>query len=345
MGCPANIREQVNFWSFAKQADIATQIADSGLWRMKKLNPELLNPVLLVEDDATEYGKGHEFPTETFKTSWDAGLPQIDKYLSSDFAAWAMVFGLGHTVKTGTTPNFIYTCTPLDLVTDCLELPYYSFGQAIRQGGSSVMDEIAIGCAIEGWTFTLGTGPGRANSKLVVEQHGSGKFARPSGATIPSAFAEKLLPAASCAITINGIDYVSAKTPISLEASWKNNLRLNMGYFPGSGSANGGAIRGRLFVGDRVLGLKFSVFFENGSDELTKLTAQTSGTAIVTVTFDTNNSLQLTYEKLVFKTAVRNNTEGIVNVEVDCTPLYDPTNGLISVVAKCNTDGIGEVAA
>jgi len=38
--------------------------------RLKKLNAQLANPKLNTENDAEEYGKGHEFATTTFKTSW-----------------------------------------------------------------------------------------------------------------------------------------------------------------------------------------------------------------------------------------------------------------------------------
>jgi hypothetical protein len=347
MPSPANIREQVNFFGFNKQTDISTTNADAGIWRLNKLNAQLLSSKLNIEDDATEYGKGHEFATVTIPTSWDSGLPQLEKYLSAEFAAWSMVFGLGHSVKTGSGSNHIYTCTPLDLVSDGIELPYFSFGQAIRQGGSSLLDRIAIGCVVEGWTLTVGSGPGRANSKLVVDLAGSGKFTDPSGVTIPAATTEKLLPSASLAATINGVDYVSAKNIVSLEATWKNNIRINEGFFPGSNfqttnDPTTGAIRGRLECGDRQLTLKFVARFEHGSDELSKLTAQTTGTAVISLSYDANNSLALTFQKVAFAMTTLGDTNGIVTVEVICTPLYHSSNGLLTAVAKCNIDTIGE---
>src|SRR4029079_11180255 len=60
-----------------------------GIWQLKKLNAALANPKLNTENDAKEFGKGHEYITEVFKTSWDvAGT--IEKYLSAEVAAWAM---------------------------------------------------------------------------------------------------------------------------------------------------------------------------------------------------------------------------------------------------------------
>jgi hypothetical protein len=54
-----------------KQTDIATANTGAGMWRFGKLNAVLANPKLNTENDAEEYGKGHEFPTQSFQTSWD----------------------------------------------------------------------------------------------------------------------------------------------------------------------------------------------------------------------------------------------------------------------------------
>ena len=53
------------------------------------------------------------------------------------------------------------------------------------------------------------------------------------------------------ALTINGVDYVTNKNIVSLETSWKNNIKMDAGFFPGSGfqtsgDATTGAVRGRL---------------------------------------------------------------------------------------------------
>jgi len=89
-------------FGFGKQTDIATANLVAAMWRLKKLNAQLANPKLNTENDAEEYGKGHEFATQTFKTSWDTG-GTLEKYLSAEMAAWAMCFGLGKVTKAGTT--------------------------------------------------------------------------------------------------------------------------------------------------------------------------------------------------------------------------------------------------
>lgn len=328
-----------------KQTDIATANLVANIWQLKKLNAQLANPKLNVENDADEYGKGHEFPTATFKTAYDVG-GTIEKYLSAEIAAWAMCFGLGKVVKSGSTPNFVYTCTPLIPASgDAAELPYFSFIEQIRPGAGVVIDRMAVGCSVESWTITIGSGPGRANSKISIEFAGSGKMTEPSGITLPAAIAEKLLPSASLALSINGVDYVTNKNIVSLEASWKNNIRMDQGFYPGSGfqtagDATSGAIRGRMEFGNRQGSLKFTARFDSASTELTKLKAQTTGTAVITLTFDTNNSLQITWQKVVFATAEVGETDQLVTVAVEATPLYDSTNGIVTAVAKCNVDQI-----
>jgi hypothetical protein len=129
---------------------------------MKKLNAQLAqlaNPKLNTENDAEEYSKGHEFATTTFKTSWDTGAT-LEKYLSAEMAAWAMCFGLGKVVKSGSNLNFVYTCTPLiPAKGDATELPHFSFVDQIRPGAGSVIDRLLPGCAVEGWTISVGSRP------------------------------------------------------------------------------------------------------------------------------------------------------------------------------------------
>jgi len=82
-------------------------------------------------------------------------------------------------------------------------------------------------------------------------------------------------------VTVNGVDYVTSRNLASLELGFKNNLRLDSGFYPGSGTQDGAAIRGRLEFWDRESSLKFTARFEHGSTEHTKLRNQTTGTAVV----------------------------------------------------------------
>ncbi len=330
-----------------KQTDIQTANTAVQMWQLRKLNAQLANPKLNTENDAEEFGKGHEFAVQSFQTSWDVN-GTLEKYLSAEIAAWAMAFGLGKVVKSGTAPNFTYTATPLiPSAGDDAELPYFSFVEQIRPGAGVVLDRMAVGCVVEGWTISIGSGPGRANSKITVEFVGSGKFAEPSNIVIPSATLEKLLPSASLTLSINGVNYVTNKNIVSLETAWKNNVRADGGFYPGSGfqtpgDATSGAIRGRLEFGNRQGTIKFVARFENGSSELTKLRSQTTGTATIGLSYDANTSLEITWQKVSFATAELGETDGIVTVSVDCLPMWHETNGIVSAVAKCGIDNIGQ---
>lgn len=341
----ANIREMLIAFSKNKQAAIATANTAAGMWRMNKLNSSFGGPRLVTENDAPELGKGNEFAQNVFRVNWDV-QGGIEKYMSAEFAAWVFAFGLGKCVKSGTTPNWIYTCTPLDPVTDGIELPYFSFVEQIRPGASAILDRMSIGCAINDFTLNVASGPGRANSKLSVNYIGSGKHLEPSTITIPAATAEKLLSSASLALTINTVDYVTAKKIVNLELGWKNNIRADEGFFPGSGfqttDPTSGAVRGRLEVGDRELTFKFTARFDATSTELTQLAAGTEGTAVLSLTYDTNNSLEVTVQRVQIADAPLGDANGLLTVEATCNALWHTSNGLISAVAKCNVDGISE---
>ena len=328
-----------------KQADISTASAAADMWRFTKLNAALLNPKLATENDADEYGKGHEFATATYKTAWDINIA-LEKYLGAEIGSWAVCFGLGKVVKTGAGP-YTYTCTPLiPSAGDAAELPYLSYLEQIRPGGGVVLDRQAIGMAIESFQISVGSGPGRANSKLAVELVGSGKIIdTATGITMPAATTEKLLPSASLTLTINGVDYVTNKNIVSLETGWKNNIRMDSGFFPGSGfqtpgDGSTGAIRGRLEFGNRVGNLRFVARFENGSSEYTKLKAQTTGTAVIHLQFDASNSLDLTWQQIAYSVVEIAETDQILTVAVECIPMYHTTNGILTAVGKCAVDQI-----
>jgi len=340
----ANIRETKIGFGYKKQSAIQTANVLADIWSLNKTNASLAENTLNTEDDAEDLGKGHEFATQVFKSHWDV-QGSIEKYLTSEIAAWAFVFGLGARVKSGTTA-LTYTCTPQDPVGSGIELPAFSFIETIRQGGSAVLDRMAVGCVVQDFRVTLGSGPGRASSKILINFVGCGKTVEPSGITLPAGTPEHLLPAASATVNINGVDYVTARNMVSVELGFENDLRLDSGFFPGSGTQDGAAIRGRMEFGNRKAMLKFVARFVNGSTELTKLRNQTTGTAAIglqgeLISGGDYHSMTVTFQKVAFKTAVIGDTDGIVTVEVDCAPLYDTSNGLLSAVAKCAQDNIG----
>ena len=200
------------------------------------------------EDDRAEIGKGHEFPTQLFKSHYNMPTFEISKYASSEFLAWVMAFSLGNVTVAGSAAPYTYTIVPAlgatnptrefprlcrggsrsltvpgirgsrgrvclpererlassrtefptavqlraraRVLGDCdqaplrgqqsksprlcrgmltptgLELPYFSFVQQIRPGGSAVLDEVLVGCAVKGWKLAIKNSPGRASATL-----------------------------------------------------------------------------------------------------------------------------------------------------------------------------------
>jgi hypothetical protein len=337
----ANINELQQCWGFGKQTDIVTANLVGAMWRLTNLNrkPWAQNPV--SEDDAQEIGKGHEFAANIFKSHYAPPEYEIQKYLSSEFAAWAFSFALGNVVKSG-SGNFTYTITPILGATNPtgLELPYFSFVQQIRPGGSSVLDQMFVGSAVRTLRLAIRNSPGRASAMLTAGLVTSGKYTEPSSITMPAVSSVHEMQASSMTLTINGVDYVSPKSFVSLDWAWDNAFRG--GFFPGSGTQDGFQLQGRFEIGDRAHGFTFVARYANGSTELTKLRALTTGTAVLVLTNDTNNNLTITEQKMAFKMAEIGETDGVVTVQVTGSPMYDATNGLVTVVAKCQTDGIAQ---
>src|SRR5262249_29175461 len=146
--------------------------------------------------------------------------------------------------------------------------------EQIRTGTDAVTDKALIGLVINDFTLTMESGPGRANCRCVVNCVGTGNFANPSGSVMPALTPEHFLNAASAAINIAGIDYVLAKSFISLEFRYNNNVRLPSGYYPGSGTVNGYAVRGRMEYANRDISLTFVARAQKGSPEFTQLMTQ-----------------------------------------------------------------------
>ena len=100
------------------------------------------------EDDRAEIGKGHEFPTQLFKSHYNMPTFEISKYASSEFLAWAWRSRWAMCRDRRTGP-YTYMIVPALGATNPtgIELPYFSFVQQIRPGGSAILDEMLVGCA------------------------------------------------------------------------------------------------------------------------------------------------------------------------------------------------------
>ena len=345
--CPANVRETKIAFGFTDQADLATANTALELWSLTKTNPALsvVNPN--TENDANDIGKGDEFPTQNFPTSMDTAVP-LEKYTSSEFAAWLFCFTTGNATKTPAgTLGFTYLATPSDPVVDCLDLPSFTYAEQIRTPPDAVIDRASIGMVIQDWSLVMESGPGRANCRMTSNFVGTGAVAQPSGITpFPPVTPEHFLNAASATISINGIDYILTKTFISLELRWNNNVRLDTGFYPGSGTNQYGyAVRGRMEYGTRECTLSFVARATKGSPEFTNLLNQTPGTAKVTLKgalIETTffHALEIDIPKMVMGAVVNGDQDGIVTVACTVTILKDPAQPYIKLSATTTKDGI-----
>lgn len=335
----ANIRELSIAFGRRRQTNITTANILADIWKLRKLNATIVNPDFVVESDANEIGNANEFATATYPSHVNI-TGTLEKYASAEFVAWCAAFGLGGVTPTGTTPGFIYTCVPIVPVTGGIELPYFSYLEAMRQGGTDIFDRMYVGCVVNDFLVSLTTAPGRAASKCVANFIGCGDITDPSSITHPAVTVEEALPAATAAITIIGVDYVTLKNIVSLDWGWTNNVQADNGFYPGSGTESGFAKRGRLEYGNRQAILRFVARFEDGSGEYTKLVGSSTGTAVITQTFDSNGTYTATFHQVGFKGIVLGETGGVVTVAVECEPQWHLSNGILTVVAKCNHEFI-----
>lgn len=333
---PANIQElQV---AISKTAQTAIDTASTDLIRFNTTSDDIGDVEPIVEDDADEIGKGHEFAEESFLTSYKVSK-RIQCYTSSEALSIAAAFGLG----SGNAGTY----TPIDPLTNVneIELPWMTVVEGIRKGGTApVLNRALLGMVMDQFTMTLGKGPGRANSRIDMRMVGTGKIDQNTSEVIPPKTPTHLLSAASLSCTINGVDYVTARTFESFSFEWQNNVRD--GYYPGSGfqttgDATSGQIQGRMEYGKRKLTTFFMARFQAGSTELNTLTAQTAGTMVIGLTGAPGHNATITAHQTRFKTTKIDNTDGIVTVRVDISAQYEQTQGLVTMVVNNALGSVG----
>lgn len=344
-GCPANVRETKIAFGFKPQADLATPNTVPELWSLTKTNPALGVVTPNIETDAADIGKGDEFPSATFPTSIDTAAP-IEKFCSSEFMAWLFCFTTGKATKTSAGTGFKYDAVPSDPVVNCLNLPPFSYAEQIRVPPDSVVDREMVGMVVNDWTLNMESGPGRANCRVSVNIVGTGKTVSPSGISPwPAVETEHFLNAASAAINIMGIDYVLSATFISLDFRWNNNVRLPSGLYPGSGTQNGYAIRGRMEYGTREMGLHFVARAIKGSPEYAMLMAvppANEGPVTISVEGATigagpaKHGFSIGYSRAQFTAVVNGEADGIVTVDCNVTGLK-PAGGLPYITLSATT--------
>jgi len=338
--CPANIQETRIAFGFKPQTDVATENLLTEMWSLTKVNPALsvVNPV--NETNALDIGKGNEFPSQVFPSHQDTSVA-LEKYCSSEFLAWLFCFSTGQATKTAAGTGFTYAATPNDPAVTCINLPCFTWDEQIRPSPNSVIDRALIGNVVGDWTLTMSSGPGRANCRVSCTLPGSGRVQSPGLTPLPAVIAEHFLNASGATITINGIDYVMSQTFISLEFRWNNNVRLDTGLYPGSGTQNGFAVRGRMEYGVREMTLNFVARAQKGSVEYNNLLGQVEGPASFGVkgaSIDGTDfhGFNITMPRTIMQSVVNGDDANIVTVNCGVTALQ-PTDGVTPIITMSAT--------
>lgn len=320
------------------QADIDT--ASTTFMRVLKLNEDVTSESFNTESNAAEIGKGMEFATETFTVS-KTPSGRIEKYGTAEFTIWSFAYAMG-TVGEATG---LYTITPLVNATT-LELPYFSIVEQLPEGGATAQDITYVGCSVEETQLVVTSGPGRQSVKVNTSWDGSGNTTTPSGVSLPAVTVEHSMLGASAALTVSGVDYVGAKTLLGATVGWKNNILLNAGFFPGSGTQDTFAVRGRQEIGVRQCSFDFTVRWTHDSLEYTKLKALTSGSAVLTLTYDATHTVTFTFPQVVFASVTPVTVDGIEGLKVVCdVQSSDGTEDVLTVTGKCGISGIAQPAS
>jgi|SRR5215471_20764549 len=346
--CPANIREAKIAVGLKPQTDVVTPNLQADLWSFTKVNTALAVVEPRTETDALDIGKGDEFPTTVFKTSISTSMA-LEKYASSEFAAWLFAFALGSCAKTAAGTGWTYASTPQNPTTACINLPAFTYVEQIRQTPNAVVDWAPVGMVINDFTLNLETGPGRANCRLSCNCIGTGKLVNPSGYTIPAVTTEHSLNASGATVlTVNGIDYL-AGTGIgrfnTLEFRWNNNLRADTGYYAGSGTQNGFGVRGRMEFGNREVTLNFVARAIAGSVEFNNLLGLVEGATTLTIggavigAGPQTNGITLSFPRTIISSEVNGESDGVVTVNCGVTilmPVAGPPLCTLSATTPLN---------
>src|SRR5262245_17708550 len=145
--CPANVRETKICFGFQPQPDLATANTVPQMWSLTKTNPALAVVTPVTEDDAQDIGKGDEFPTTVFPTNMDTAVA-LEKYTSSEFAAWCFCFATGKASKVAAGTGWTYSAVPSDPVVNCINLTPFTYAEQIRTGADAVVDRALVGMVL-----------------------------------------------------------------------------------------------------------------------------------------------------------------------------------------------------
>lgn len=334
---------------FKQQTDLVTPLVAADMWSLRQTNTDLIQATPVNEDDANDLGKG-VYVTQTFPSHIESGGPWNGR-LSSETGAMVSAFGVGKVAKSTVTGGFTYTIHEPTLATDGITLPVTTVCEQIRTGGDAITDKAQTGVACEEFGIELKQGPGRDNALFTSQWLGTGAFVKPSTITIPALTSEHTLNAGSVTtLTLLGFDYLANKRFVNVSFKWKNNIRDNSSYYPGSGSQSGYQLRGRIRRGVPTITLTAQVECDSGSNEEDLLLAQTEGTGTIELqgallpSSTTHHGWKIQFFRMTVKSSKIADADGLATYNLEYFIMEHATNGVLQIDATCAQDSILEVA-
>lgn len=334
---------------FKKQSAIQTPLVAADIWQLSQTSRNVAQPLFNNETNRDDIGKGGAFATVRYPSHIESNW-QWDAFMTSENLAMLGVFGIGLDAKSAAGVGFKYSCKPSEAFD--VNVPLTTVVNAVRQGASDVFDFAMIDMACEEFTLSWNSGTGRQAASMSSQWIGSGKYVSPSTITIPAATSEHALNAGSItAITINGVNYIANSRFVSAQFRYKNNIRTDSGYFPGSGSQDNYQIRGRMERGKPEINLTFRVRIVDGSTELSDLLAGTEGTATITAvganfaSGTEDHKLNISLPRIVYTAVPISEDNGILTVDVTAEVLKHNSNGVCVFDVWCEQDSIGTAAS
>lgn len=333
---------------FKKQTDLTTPLIAADMVSLRQTNTELIQASPINEDDATDLGKG-VYVTNTYASHWTAGGPWNGRQ-TAEALTIITAFAIGVlTSKAATTGvgGFLYTFDEPILATSGLDLPVTTMAVQIRTGGSAITDKAIVGVACEEFGINFRTGPGRDNATFTSTWLGTGKNVKPSTITIPAAYDENSLNAGGItSLTFIGFNYLTNKRFVNFDFKWKNNIRDQSSYFPGSGTQSTFQLRGRIRRAAPTITLTAQVECDSGSSEEDLLLAQTEGTGVLHVTGAQVGAgpefygWKITFHRLSVKATPIADADGIASYQMEYFVMEHASNGVLTIEAITSLDDI-----
>jgi hypothetical protein len=328
---------------YKAQPDLKTPVTATDMFSLRQTNTDFIQAQPINEDDTNDLGKG-VYATQTFPSHINAA-GNWNGRLTSEAAAMMCCYGIGGAVETLGSGFSTYTMKEPIFETAGLNLPVTTMLLQIRSGANAITDKLLVGMACEEFGFEFRVGPGRDNALFTSAWIGTGGYTKPSGYVMPTVYQEHSINAGGITtLDFIGFDYLANLRFVNFRFGWKNNLRDNSSYFPGSGSQGGYQLRGRMRRAAPTITLTTQVECDSGSSEEDALLNQMAGTGMLVAASGTaNNSLSLHFYKIVPLATPIADADGIASYNVTFLVMQDPTNGVMQIINETSQAGIGAV--